>query len=183
MREHHGVAPQSHPVYTMTATTGVLSTGTTRVSSLSYGDFLESPSDRPSGAPPGYVRQGNYYAPSPPPELPREPRYPLDVQHDLRHSRSSLDPRDSIYARDYLQDPRDAYLMPATNTPSLPYNERSVVVSAPPGYVRQGNYFVPVPASAPQPSPSNIQVTVSGENVAGTINEGIEAGRNAHVRL
>ena len=73
--------------------------------------------------------------------------------------------------------------MPAANTPSLPYNERGVLVIAPPGYVRQGNYFVPVPASAPQPWPSNIPATVSGENVAGTINEGTEAGRNAHVRL
>lgn len=49
-----------------------------------------------------------------------------------------------MYAQDYPQHPRDAYLMPAATTSSLTYNERGAADSAPSGYLRQGDYFVPV---------------------------------------
>jgi len=45
--------------------------------------------------------------------------------------------------------------MPAATTSSLPSNERGAADSAPPGYVRQGNYFVQVSASAPHELPPN----------------------------
>lgn len=101
------------------------------------------------GAPPGYVRQGNYYVPvssaepmrtdpygAPHPygqpmqpqrmEGVREPRDLRDLQRDPRDSR---DPRDPRYAQDYPQDARYAYPSPAATTASLPRGERETVAS------------------------------------------------------
>jgi hypothetical protein len=110
------------------------------------------------GAPPGYVRQGNYYVPISSAEQPMRmesaPKlhYPLDLQNDPRDLR---DPRIFGYAQDYSQDPRYAYPAPAATTASLPRSERNTVVNtAPPRYARQGNYYAQVPASASQRLPS-----------------------------
>jgi hypothetical protein len=110
------------------------------------------------GAPPGYVRQGNYYVPISSAEQPMrmesapELHYPLDLQNDPRDLR---DPRIFGYAQDYSQDPRYAYPAPAATTASLPRSERDTVVNtAPPRYARQGNYYAQVPASASQRLPS-----------------------------
>jgi hypothetical protein len=107
------------------------------------------------GAPPGYVRQGNYYVPvssaeqpmRPDPSMyggshpygqpmqpqriegvrdPRDPRDPRDLQLDSRDPR---DPRDPRYAQDYPQVPRYAYPSPGATTASLPRGERDTAAS------------------------------------------------------
>ena len=100
------------------------------------------------GAPPGYVRQGNYYVPISSAEQPRtdyggshpysqpaqpqrmdtrmdtrEMRDPRDTPRDPRDARDHRDPR---YGQDY-QDPRYAYPSPATTTASLPRGEREPI--------------------------------------------------------
>jgi hypothetical protein len=100
------------------------------------------------GAPPGYVRQGNYYVPISSAEQPRtdyggshpysqpaqpqrmdtrmdtrEMRDPRDTPRDPRGARDHRDPR---YGQDY-QDPRYAYPSPATTTASLPRDEREPI--------------------------------------------------------
>jgi len=100
-------------------------------------------SSQPSdGAPPGYVRQGNYYVPISSAEQPRtdygsshpysqpaqpqrmETREMRDAPRDPRDLRDHRDPR---YGQDYAQDPRYAYPSPATTTASLPRGERDTV--------------------------------------------------------
>jgi hypothetical protein len=101
-------------------------------------------SSQPSdGAPPGYVRQGNYYVPissaepartdygsshrqtaQPQRMDTREMRDPRDVPRDPRDTRDHRNPR---YGQDYAQDPRYAYPSPATTTASLPRGERDAI--------------------------------------------------------
>jgi len=128
------------------------------------------------GAPPGYVRQGNYYVPISSAEQPRtdyggshpysqpaqpqrmdtrmdtrEMRDPRDTPRDPRDARDHRDPR---YGQDY-QDPRYAYPSPATTTASLPRGEREPIAkphqqsaygSTPSQYDTYGNR--PAPSSA-----------------------------------
>ena len=111
------------------------------------GGYASQPGD---GAPPGYVRQGNYYVPvssadssmRPEPSMygganpygqslqPQrsDSRDPRDHPRDPRDMR---DPRDPRYTQDYPgQDPRYAYPSPAATTASLP-RERESVTSPP----------------------------------------------------
>lgn len=102
------------------------------------------------GAPPGYVRQGNYYVPVSSADQPMrtEPsmyggshpysQQPLPPQRmesrelrDPRDPRDSRDPRDPRYGQDYPQDPRYAYPSPAATTASLPRGDRETVASPP----------------------------------------------------
>jgi hypothetical protein len=109
------------------------------------GASSSQPSD---GAPPGYVRQGNYYVPISSAEQPRtdyesshpfsQPAQPQRIDtremrdaRDVRGSRDLRDHRDPRYGQDYAQDPRYAYPGPATTTASLPRGEREAVVSPP----------------------------------------------------
>lgn len=117
------------------------------------------PPQSSDGAPPGYVRQGNYYVPvssaepmrtdpsmygssHPYSQQPLQPQRmesrelrgdPRDLQRDPRDPRDPRgDPRDPRYAQDYSQDPRYAYPSPAATTASLPRGgERETVVSPP----------------------------------------------------
>jgi hypothetical protein len=145
-------------------------------------------------APPGYVRQGNYYVPISSAEQPmwpnlpiyegphrysqqlqpqrmesardpRDPRDPRDVLRDPRDPRDLRDPRDPRHGQAYPQDPRYAYPTPSATTASMPRGERSSIDAAPPGYLRQGNYNFPVPASASGREPSNSEQTDPDESV------------------
>ena len=102
------------------------------------------------GAPPGYVRQGNYYVPvssaepvRPDPSLygssnpygqqlqpQRSESRDLRDSRDPRDMRDMRDPRDPRYPPDYAQDPRYAYPSPAATNASLP-RERETVTSPP----------------------------------------------------
>jgi len=100
-------------------------------------------SSQPSdGAPPGYVRQGNYYVPISSAEQPRtdfgsshpysQPAQPQRMEsREMRDprdvARDSRDHRDPRYGQDYAQDPRYAYPSPATTTASLPRGERDSI--------------------------------------------------------
>jgi len=113
-----------------------------------YARSAAQSSQTSDGAPPGYVRQGNYYVPISSAEQPRtdygsshpysqpaqpqrmdtrmdtrEMRDPRDAPRDPRDARDHRDPR---YGQDY-QDPRYAYPSPATTTASLPRGEREPI--------------------------------------------------------
>lgn len=115
--------------------------------------YPQQPND---GAPPGYVRQGNYFVPissaepagrqdaplyghsntygqPPPPQRSdgRDLRDPRDGPRDPRDPRDQRDPRDPRYAQDY-QDPRYAYPSPAATTASLPPTRERDSVTSPP---------------------------------------------------